>query len=563
MPELTPEQVAKLAAYEKQLRGLIARSLAIQARDLRRIRARFDLFRQQALAAVPQRYALTQANILAVTSAVSRELERLSREIGGVIGEGIAKQEAIARSMAEAYIQRFLPGMAGIATARLPIAALDILTGFSAELIGLSSGGLSSRILAEVNRVVRLAAVGAGDTPFNAAAEISRALGIGSRWSFEAERIYRTEVLRAHSLVTESNIRQLNARIPTGKRWKWSGISREEHRQINDQTVPASGRFTVPVREGGFVEMLYPRDPGAPASAVANCGCFVVPWPLGPERRRPPVRRRAASPTRVRRVLAPKPRELTVRQRIALEEAQLANVNPLGGKGSSTQVSRQGISEGMYLERLERVRSEWERLLARYPGASEARLRRLLLSSRAGGEATGTVSERWDAIDAGFHEQAVPTISAIPARGVLPGADVVGAGPLGTKLVRIGWSQVRTATEVEDIFRHELGHVLDAAIDLQNDSEWIAILKAYPVRSALSIGGEGYAGGRASWWAQIFGSEYATRIYPWERRAGGLEAWAELFSRVTSPRYRSGDLPPEIERFVERVLRTDTLGGEP
>lgn len=280
MPRLTPREMARrLAAYDRELRRIVARGLRLQASDVRRIGRRFAAFRREALAVLPDRSRLDQLAIRSVVERVAVELERLGASLEPIIRGGIAEQQALAQDLAEAYARAFLPEGAAPSFVGLPPQAVDLVADFSAELVGLSHGGLGQRMLAEVNRVLRLSALGAGGGSFNASAAISQALGGAKRWSWQAERIYRTEVLRAHSLVTEQSIRRLNQRTPTSKRWIWSGIERAEHRAIDGQTVPAAGSFVVPLREGGSVRMLHPRDGGAPPSATANCGCYVVPWP--------------------------------------------------------------------------------------------------------------------------------------------------------------------------------------------------------------------------------------------------------------------------------------------
>lgn len=270
----------ELAAYERKMDRLVKRGLRAELADLVRIRRRFDAFRARAIAVLPDRYAMNRAVIAGVVETVAAELVQLERDLVGIVRNGMVEQAAIAEEMADDYANRFLPfGRQPPVIAAATPQMIDVAADFSADLIGLRAGGLSARILGEVNRVVRLSALGAGAGGFNAAAEISAALGGAKRWSWRAERIYRTETLRIHSILTERSIRGLNEIVRTDKLWRWSGISRSEHSSIDGQTVRAHERFTVPLRDGGTVEMDYPRAPGAPVSATVNCGCYEIPVP--------------------------------------------------------------------------------------------------------------------------------------------------------------------------------------------------------------------------------------------------------------------------------------------
>jgi len=262
------------------MRRLVARGLRIEVQDLVRTRRRFDAFRARALAVLPDRYAMNRAFIAGVVNSVENELRALESDLGVIVRDGMKGQAAIAEAMADDYANTFLPfGRQPPVIAAASPQLIDLAADFSADLIGLRTGGLASQVLAEVNRVVRLSALGAGPGAFNAAAEINAALGGAKRWSYRAERIYRMETLRIHSMLTDQSVKALDAIVRTNKLWRWSGIERAEHRAIDGQTVGAHERFTVPLREGGSTEMDYPRQPGAPASATLGCGCYLVPKP--------------------------------------------------------------------------------------------------------------------------------------------------------------------------------------------------------------------------------------------------------------------------------------------
>ena len=286
--EATPEELAIVGAYDRRLQRILRQSARRDLLQVRRMESAFSTFRLQALQSLPDRARMSQAAIAGTLDRISQNLDDLTREVGASFTNGITNAERTTQRITSEFADSFLGDpLSDRLGGRLSIlggnpAALAIASEFSAELIGLNQGGLGSKIKGEINRVVRLAALGAGPGQFNAAREISKALfgpEFGARWSFQAERIYRTEVLRVQSLTAQASITELNKIKPTKKRWIWSGISRKEHQSIHNQTVSANGKFKVPTRTAGVVPMRFPRDPTGPPDASINCGCYVVPWP--------------------------------------------------------------------------------------------------------------------------------------------------------------------------------------------------------------------------------------------------------------------------------------------
>lgn len=276
--ELPPDLARKVRAYDRRIRAILRRSRRLDAEGVKRVRELFAAFEARAIALLPERFAMNRAAIESILASLSVQIASLERDFLGVVRAGMGDAVGIVEDTAEAYSAAFLSYGEAIRGVGVRPETLDLAASFSADLIGLRSGGLGARILGEVNRTLRLSALGAGPGQFQAAEEIGRVLGAGG-WSARAEAIYRTEVLRIHSLSTDVLLERLNERTPTAKRWVWSRISRDEHARIDGQTVKQSERFRVPLREGGVALMSFPRDPGAPASAVINCGCYVVPVP--------------------------------------------------------------------------------------------------------------------------------------------------------------------------------------------------------------------------------------------------------------------------------------------
>jgi len=278
--DLTPAMRRKVEAYARRLAALSKRNAKIRRRDVVKIHSLFSSFRNRAVAAIPVRYSMNATSIAQILSSVAVELDRLAVEYRVIFRGGVMSQADLVAEALELYGQQFLPLGSQAPAVGLRAVAVQSAAQFSADLIGLTRGGLAARMLGEVNRVLRLSALGAGPNAFNAAVEINTALlGPGSGWSWQAERIYRTEVLRIHSLLMDSSVRELNARRPTAKVWIWSGISRIEHSKVDRQVISVDGAYLVPLRSGGSVRMRFPRDPSAPPDATINCGCTEGPVP--------------------------------------------------------------------------------------------------------------------------------------------------------------------------------------------------------------------------------------------------------------------------------------------
>jgi hypothetical protein len=65
------------------------------------------------------------------------------------------------------------------------------------------------------------------------------------------------------------------------KQWRRSGKihSRWQHDAMDGVVADVGQPFKVPTKQlGGFVNMMHPHDPAAPAAEVINCGCLARPW---------------------------------------------------------------------------------------------------------------------------------------------------------------------------------------------------------------------------------------------------------------------------------------------
>jgi hypothetical protein len=200
---------------------------------------------------------------------IDRQLERWTRRALGEVEASLEAGWALGPAMVEVPLSR-----AAIEIGRviLPDSLLDVVKGYSANRIKAIGPAARRRI----ERQISLGVLG-GRSPFEVMKDVQAAVGqkhlgfIG----FRAETITRTEMGRIHSLAADRRLRSA-AGIVRGlkKQWRWSGISRVLHQQIDDQVREVDELFDLP--DG--VRMAFPRDPDAPVEHVANCGCESVPY---------------------------------------------------------------------------------------------------------------------------------------------------------------------------------------------------------------------------------------------------------------------------------------------
>lgn len=279
-PEFRHVNSETISRYIAASELLAARSVTITAADLRIIRLAFAEFYKDALMLIGEYPLLTQGHLAFVIRDLSLRIENLAFELQEITNASLAQHMQLARDLESAFLTEFLASGSGsiVSFTGSSPQLLLLSSEYSAGLIGLNSGGLTARILKRVNDVIRLASLGATPDTFSAIGLLNQALGGPLKWSYEAERIYYTEVLRLHAMATHASGEAVNELIPTDKIWNWSGIQRKEHRRINGMRVPMEKKFRVPLKEGGSVLMKHPRDPNAAhrPSAVINCGCALT-----------------------------------------------------------------------------------------------------------------------------------------------------------------------------------------------------------------------------------------------------------------------------------------------
>lgn len=136
--------------------------------------------------------------------------------------------------------------------------------------IGTQAG---NKIVAELGLVV----IGAR-SPHQAIGAVRAILGEASR--VRATTIVRTELGRAYSHAAQERMAQAAQRLPgLKKQWRRSGKlhARLHHDLADGQVVAVDKPFVLKPFGRPAVELMFPRDPAAPAAETINCGCVSLP----------------------------------------------------------------------------------------------------------------------------------------------------------------------------------------------------------------------------------------------------------------------------------------------
>ena len=206
---------------------------------------------------------------------VRSQVQELEAELFGIISDSRGKVTVLGETMLQQSLST-VPGMTGVGAGIGGVSPelLSIANEFSADLIGLSSGGLTSKILNDLNRELALGVLG-GRTMSQVISKIRTLLGPGKQFRHRAAQIVRTDGLRMFSMANQAALERTSEVVPElRKAWIWSRISRADHAQAEedfgeDKPIPGSGPFIV-----AGEALMFPRDPNGSPWNTINCGCF-------------------------------------------------------------------------------------------------------------------------------------------------------------------------------------------------------------------------------------------------------------------------------------------------
>lgn len=250
---LTDAEVARVLAILEQARAEVVGALAATEWTIYR-QAEYRAMVDRAVASFEQGFAANQ-----------------ERALPNVWSAGIDMVDA---PLAEAGFQAAAAEISRAQLAIMQADTLDLIKGLSADAKKLINGAISQGLL--------------GSKPLT---EVMRGIGqelraqgtVGSKVSWRAEAITRTEMGKINSWARQARIRQTidaNPDIKWRKKWIHSGKlhARANHSSFNGTTLPLERDWP------GHIP--YPHAPGLPAAEVVMCGCvhlLVADWKALPK----------------------------------------------------------------------------------------------------------------------------------------------------------------------------------------------------------------------------------------------------------------------------------------
>ena len=209
-----------------------------------------------------------------VSDVIRAESDKMAEEIRLVLNDAQVEAIATASTRAQMFADTAeLEGLFFSPSAELALTAQR----YAADLVV----SITPELMAEVNPILGRAAIG-GISPFEAMKQVDLVIGKSGTGgvSYQAERLVRTEVNRIYSVALDTQLQGIASHMPSPeeleKTWvsgPWRPGRREGHQRMNGQTVKFHEKF---FNEDTGIYLMYPHDPDAPVSEVANCGCGYV-----------------------------------------------------------------------------------------------------------------------------------------------------------------------------------------------------------------------------------------------------------------------------------------------
>ncbi|MHC8492787.1 phage minor head protein [Thalassospira sp. SM2505] len=201
---------------------------------------------------------------------IQQSIDKVLREIGEEMASSGSEHLAAAHSLGIDLIEKPLAAGGLRIAGLLPDVdrrQLMAIRSFLTDRLKNVSADVASKVKGQIGFVM----IG-GQTPADAATSVSMLI--------ESERsraltIVRTEMGRAFSVASQERQKQAAEMLPgLQKQWRRSGKvhSRRSHDLADGQIAEVDEPFII-----GGVELMYPRDPKAPAKETINCGCISLP----------------------------------------------------------------------------------------------------------------------------------------------------------------------------------------------------------------------------------------------------------------------------------------------
>jgi hypothetical protein len=256
-------------------RGRIVRAQTTHMRGTRAELVRLLAEAQRAiaaqLAAQPSDYE--RWSLPRLGAEVRRALAEFGERGAARAGSAIGRAWELGEDLVDAPIEAAGVRVAGV-LGRIDTRQLQAMRSFMVDRIKDIGVEAANKISAELGLVV----IGAR-SPSDAIRTVTQILGGESR--ARATTIVRTELGRAFSHATQLRLEAAHERLPgLKKQWRRSGKlhPRLHHDLADGQVVDVDAPFVLKPLGRSPVELMYPRDPAAPAAETINCGCESIPF---------------------------------------------------------------------------------------------------------------------------------------------------------------------------------------------------------------------------------------------------------------------------------------------
>jgi hypothetical protein len=268
---------SRAQAYAEQLDALTRAAEALTPEAQKRILALLEAARREIVADLagvdPKSYSAARLQ------ALKAQVDRVMGEFASQASSQVEKiQEQAWTESARSIDAAVAAGTARLAASPvLDRSALQVIQGYTADLIGGISRDAAAKIVASIQR----AYLGGSDLT-----QLVNQIGgarYGSEWTGlfgQAGRktvdVAMNEIMRVNSVASMARINDLAERHPTlGKGWRHipvAHVPRISHILANGQVRKPSEPFDV-----GGEQLMYPRDPSGSPENTIFCHCLMYP----------------------------------------------------------------------------------------------------------------------------------------------------------------------------------------------------------------------------------------------------------------------------------------------
>lgn len=264
----TPQDKNRDKAFQKERTAQLKKLTAAQRTALADVRSLLEDARgriKAELAATPSDFQAWQ--LPNIQQSIDQTLGEIGDELGRRGSAHLSAAHGLGVDLVDAPLKAGGIRIAGV----MPDVDLRQLMAMRTFLVDRMKD-VTAEVATKVKRQIGLVMIGALN-PADAATGISGMVD-GDRG--RAITIMRTEMGRAFSVATQERQAQASTVLPgLKKQWRRSGKihSRISHDAADGQVVDVDKPFVV-----GGVDLMYPRDPKAPAKETVNCGCVQLPF---------------------------------------------------------------------------------------------------------------------------------------------------------------------------------------------------------------------------------------------------------------------------------------------